>query len=226
MKIFIGIFLLLISPFLWAEIQVPEDCVNHSFPCLIRADEKNFKFVEANLEIQLTKKSIVKISQEANKHINFELLAGRIEIQEKKPSDQTSSINSVLIDGPHIMASRDHDMVSVFNLSNFTLAEYSIQFQNDNFPERVSSNFLSKSELVEFTKYYFSQVKGFKAFLASIEKDWSAEFKKQNDTQTKALLRSIASEEKEADEKLRKKQREEAELKKVKSEFFSRTFNR
>ena len=214
------------TPFLRAEIQVPEDCANHSFPCLIRADEKNFKFVEANLDIQLTKKSIVKISQEKNKHINFELLAGRIEIQEIKPADQTTSINSVLIDGPRIMASRDHDMLSVFNLSNFTLSDYSIKFQNDNFPERVRSNFLSKNELVEFTKYYFSQVKGFKAFLTSIEKDWSAEFKKQNETQTKALLRSIASEEKEADEKIRKKEREEAELKKVKNDFFSRTFNR
>ena len=85
---------------------------------------------------------------------------------------------------------------------------------------------MSKSDLVQFTRNYFAGVDQFKKFLGSFEKNWVAEFKRQNESQTKALLRSIASEEKAVEERIKQKIREKNELKKIRNELFFRTFQR
>jgi hypothetical protein len=79
---------------------------------------------------------------------------------------------------------------------------------------------------VQFTSNYFAGVDQFKKFLTSFEKSWVAEFKRQNESQTKALLRSVASEEKAVEERVQQKIREDNELKRIRNELFFRTFQR
>ena len=215
----------LVSTAAIAEIQVPESCVNRVSPCLVRSDSVKFDFAQGPVKVSLMKNSIIKITDE-NGHINFEILKGYISLDELAQADKTVSVNGVLLDSAKVFASRERSQVQIFSLSNFVMSEYHLNYQSNDFPERVKSVFLSKSELVEYSKSFFQQVGKFKLFLTSIEDEWKAEFKKQNESQTKVLLRSIASEEKEAELRLQKEERERAELKKVKNDFFFRTFNR
>ena len=215
----------LLSGELRAEIQVPDDCVGKISPCLIRADRSVYTFALKELKVKIPKDGILKITTEAN-HYNFDIIVGRVEIVQPESSTLSVSVNSVLQTGGRIMAARFGRTLQVLSLNNFTVAEYEIQTGSNDFPERVKSVFPSKRELVNFTKYYFSNVADFKNFLASIESGWKDEFKRQNESQTKALMRSVASEEAKVEAELRQKRAREAELKKARSDLFFRTFQR
>jgi hypothetical protein len=223
MKFLVLTFILGFSAVVQAEIQVPEDCINHAYPCLVRADA-NFEFKQDHLSITLTPKSILKITKE-DKLINLELLTGRMSVSEKERSQETFSVNSVLTDGPAFMVKREKDELDILSLTKFVKTHYLISAQ-ENVPVRVRSNFLSKSEFVDFTRHYFTALKDLKGFLASVEANWSAEFQKQNESQTKALMRSVASEEKAAEERIRSEKEKAQALKKAKEELFFRTFQR
>jgi hypothetical protein len=223
MKFLVLTFILGFSAVVQAEIQVPEDCINHAYPCLVRADA-NFEFKQDHLSITLTPKSILKITKE-DKLINLELLTGRMSVSEKERSQETFSVNSVLTDGPAFMVKREKDELDILSLTKFVKTHYLISAQ-ENVPVRVRSNFLSKSEFVDFTRHYFTSLKDLKGFLASVEANWSAEFQKQNESQTKALMRSVASEEKAAEERIRSEKEKAQALKKAKEELFFRTFQR
>lgn len=226
MKTSIVIFLSMISLWAHAEIQVPEDCINKTYPCLIRADSLT-EFKQAHLVVSLTPKSIVKITKDNDtSQLNFELLTGRMSVKETSAPDFAVAVNSVLIEVPHVLVKRDRDELDILNLTKFTKVRYSINIQNNNVPVRVRSNFLSKSEFVDFTRHYFTDISKFKSFLTAVQSDWIAEFKNQNESQTKALMRSVASEEKAAEDRVRQEQARERQIKKVKDEFFFRTFSR
>lgn len=204
-------------------VQVPELCASKQSPCVIRTDQQFFIYKEQGLQIKIVRDTIVKIIKTEN-HLNFDILKGRIELQEYEPTKGTASINDVLIDGSRVMAHRLRDSLEIFDINTFNLGRY--QIKQGVYPERLSHNFISKSDLVQFTRHYFASVDHFKNFLVSIEKSWVAEFKRQNESQTKALLRSIASEEKAVEERVKQKMRENSELKKVRNELFFRTFQR
>jgi len=226
MKTSIVIFLSLVSLWAQAEIQVPEDCINKTYPCLIRADSQ-IEFKQAHLFITLTPKSIVKITKDNDtSQLNFELLTGRMSVKETSASDLAVAVNSVLVEVPYIFVKRERDELDILNLSKFTRVRYSINIQNNNVPVRVRSNFFSKSDFVDFTRHYFSDIGQFKNFLTAVQSDWVAEFKNQNESQTKALMRSVASEEKAVEDRVRQEQERERQIKKVKDEFFFRTFSR
>jgi hypothetical protein len=226
MKTLLSVILLFITVALKAEIQVPEDCINKTYPCLVRADQM-LEFQQAHLRVTLTPKSIIKITKENNdSQLNFELLTGRMSVKEIETPKWAISVNSVMLEVPYAMVKRDQDELDILNLSKFTKVRYSINIQNNNVPVRVRSYFLSKSEFVDFTRHYFAETKSFKNFLTGIQPQWIAEFKSQNESQTKALMRSVASEEKAAEDRVRQEQERERQIKKVKDEFFFRTFNR
>ncbi|MCC2679025.1 MAG: hypothetical protein K0R29_1601 [Pseudobdellovibrio sp.] len=226
MKTLLSVILLFITVALKAEIQVPEDCINKTYPCLVRADQM-LEFQQAHLRVTLTPKSIIKITKEnSDSQLNFELLTGRMSVKEVETPKWAISVNSVMLEVPYAMVKRDQDELDILNLSKFTKVRYSINIQNNNVPVRVRSYFLSKSEFVDFTRHYFAETKSFKNFLTEIQPQWIAEFKSQNESQTKALMRSVASEEKAAEDRVRQEQERERQIKKVKDEFFFRTFNR
>jgi hypothetical protein len=204
-------------------VQVPELCAAKQSPCVIRTDEQFFIYKQQGLQIKIVRDSIVKVIKTEN-HLNFDILKGRIELQEYDAVTGSASINDVLIDGNRVMAHRLRDNLEIYDLNTFSLARY--QIKQGVYPDRLSQNFISKADLVQFTRHYFTTVDQFKAFLSSIEKKWIAEFKLQNENQTKALLRSVASEEKAVEERVQQKMREEKELKKVRNELFFRTFQR
>lgn len=224
MKSFIVALISIISWQAWAGIQVPEDCINKAYPCLIRADQL-MEFKQEHLIIGLTPKTIIKITKD-EAQLNIEVLTGRMSVKEAGSPKLAVSVNSVMLEMTHALVRRDHDELDILNLNKFTKVRYSINIQNNNVPVRVTSYFLSKSEFVDFTRHYFTEVKKFKSFLTSIEPEWIAEFKNQNESQTKAIMRSVASEEKAAEDRVRQEQERERQLKKAKDEFFFRTFNR
>jgi hypothetical protein len=226
MKYVTCFFSIMLSLAVRAEIQVPEDCINKTYPCLVRADQM-MEFKQGHLLVGLTPKSIIKITKDnGSAQLNLELLAGRMSVKETSASDYAVSINSVMLEVPHVMVKRDHDVLDILNLTKFTKVRYSISIQNNSVPVRARSYFLSKSEFVDFTRHYFADLKDFKNYLTSVQPLWTAEFKIQNESQTKALMRSVASEEKAVEDRVRQEQENERRLKKVKDEFFFRTFNR
>lgn len=209
-----------------AEIQVPEDCINKSYPCLIRADQI-LEFRQAHLSITLTPKSILKITEEKQtKQLNLELLTGRMSVKEVQAPQMEVSLNSIMLEVPHVMVKREQENLDILSLSKFTKVRYAVNFHNGEVPVRVRSYFLSKIQFVDFTRHYFADVKSFGSFLSSIQPFWVAEFKRQNESQTKALMRSVASEEKAVEDRIRQEQEQEQKLKKIRDEFFFRTFNR
>lgn len=224
--IFLSALYLVFSLAAKAEIQVPEDCINKAYPCLIRADNL-LEFRQSHLRVTLTPKSILKITKEnQSNQLNLELLTGRMSVKEVEAPQAEVSINSIMLEVPYVLVKRESDNLDVLGLSKFTKVRYAVSFQNGEVPVRVRSYFLSKSQFVDFTRHYFPDVKTFRAFLAAIQPVWIAEFKRQNENQTKALMRSVASEEKAVEDRIRQEQAEEQKLKKIKHDFFSRTFNR
>lgn len=204
-------------------VQVPEKCAGQETPCVIRTADAEFLFKSHGYEVKVVKETILKVVK-ADNHVSFDILKGRIEVSELGSGAYTASLNGVLLDSKRVMALRLRESLQILDSQNFVLTRY--QIKQGVYPERTSSEFLSKRDLVSFTSRYFSTVGGFKSYLSSIEKKWVAEFKLQNENQTKALLRSVASEEKAIEERVRQKTKEENELKKVKNEFFFRTFQR
>ena len=204
-------------------VQVPEQCAAKQYPCVIRTDDQFHTYKDQGLRIKIVRDTIVKIIK-TDKHLNFDILKGRLELQFEESSVLTASINDVLVSGNRIMAHRLRESLEIYDLNTFSLGRY--QIKQNIYPERITQNFISKADLVQYTRYYFAEVDQFKGFLSSIEKSWVGEFKRQNENQTKALLRSVASEEKAVEERVQQKMREENELKKVRNELFFRTFQR
>ena len=204
-------------------VQVPEQCAAKQSPCVVRTDAQFFIYKDEGLRVKIVRDSIVKVIK-TEKHLNFDILKGRLELQFEEGAALTASVNDVLVDSSRVMAYRQRESLEIFDLNSFSLGKY--QIKQSVYPERLTQNFMSKADLVQYTRYYFANIEQFKAFLTSIEKKWVAEFKLQNETQTKALLRSVASEEKAVEERVQQKIREEKELKKVRNELFFRTFQR
>lgn len=206
-----------------AAVQVPESCVGRVLPCLVRTEQTGFNFVQGNVEVKLAGDTLVKLSG-SDAQVNFEVLSGYIGIVEKENSKRIISLNGVPVDSESIMASRLGSKIEILSLDNFSYEEFKIS--DEKFPVRVKGEFINKKDLVFFTRHFFTESVSYRRFLEKIEKEWSSEFKRQNISQTKALLRSIASEQKREKELAEKKMRDEQEAKKIKERFFYRTFYR
>ena len=204
-------------------VQVPESCANRVLPCLIRAEQGSFRFMQNNIEVRMTADSLIKISGDSLQ-INFEIISGYVALVEKEKSTMTYSLNNVMVDSSELFASRSGANLEILSLNNFAFNHYLIS--EENFAVRKKGEFINKKELVYFTRHFFSDVPAYKKFLVRIESEWSSEFKRQNVNQTKALLRSIASEQKQQDELFQKKQHQQQQLKKLRDDFFYRTFYR
>lgn len=207
-------------------IQVPEKCAARTTPCLIKTMNEKYKFSYEGYEVIISPDTIIKISRD-QKHFNFDVLKGHISLEKTKASSEnTASIDTVMVDSDHVMASRDASSLRVLNLEHFTLTDYTIEGGPEVYAVRLNSGFASKTELINFSKNHFEKVADLRRFLNSIEEDWVAEFKRQNDLQTKALMRSVASEEEEAQKKALERRRLDEQRKKARNELFYRTFER
>ncbi|MBY0452085.1 MAG: hypothetical protein K2P92_03550, partial [Bdellovibrionaceae bacterium] len=175
-------------------IQVPEKCAGRTAPCIIKTLTEDYKFSYQGYDVNISPETIIKISTD-KKHYNFDVLKGHLSLEKTKASaENTASIDTVMVDSDHVMASRDGASLQVLNLERFILSEYKIEGAAEAYAVRLKSDFASKTELISFAKNHFEKVVELRRFLSSVEKSWVAEFKRQNDLQTKALMRSVASE--------------------------------
>jgi hypothetical protein len=151
-------------------------------------------------------------------------MAGYTALTGKEKSKLVYSLNNVAVDSGKVMGNRERDSLRILSLVDFSLSHYSIS--EENFPVRKGSQFINKKDLVFFTAHFYTNAAEYRSFLASAQKDWGVEFKRQNVSQTKALMRSIASQQQQEKELSEKLQREEQERKRVRENFFYRTFHR
>lgn len=204
------------------SVQVPENCVNRISPCLVRTEQTPFQFVSGGVRVKMAADSLIKITA-APELINFEIMAGFAALTEVS-SKTAYALNGVPVDSAKVLGSRDGGALRILSLVDFSFGHYKIS--EENFPAQVSANFINKKDLVYFTRHFFADTTEYRSFLTKIQKDWSTEFKRQNISQTKALARSIASQqlqEKLLSDKLLQQQQE---LKRVRENFFYRTFYR
>lgn len=207
-------------------IQVPEKCAARTSPCIIKTLTEDYKFSYQGYDVNISPETIIKISNDKN-HYNFDVLKGHLSLERVKASpENTASIDTVMIDSDHIMASRDGASLKVLNLEHFVLSEYKIEGGAEAYAVRLKSDFASKTELIGFAKNHFEKVAELRRFLSSVEEDWVKEFKHQNDLQTKALMRSVASEDEEAQKQALERRRLDEQRKKSRNQLFYRTFER
>jgi hypothetical protein len=167
--------------------------------------------------------SIVRLSNNKNQ-IDVNILKGNLQIINAETNPTVTYLNMVLLDSESVLAKRDMETLEILSLEKFTTTKYYLTEKS--VPARVSENFLSKIEFVEFTKDFFININEYKRFLSSVEIKWTKEFQRQNESQTKALLRSIASEERLVEERVKRQTQEEQEIKRLRTELFYRTFQR
>lgn len=223
------VFLMVSSCFGWAQtIQVPENCLNKVSPCLFRTEDSFFRFQHDEQQVVLMKDGIIKVYFD-EKHNNFDLIEGRMSLQVKAKAAKSSSVHNISLDAGQFLISKFSNRLSILNLSHFILKEYSIGTDGVK-PSLVRSEFMNKKDFVEFTRYYFTNLQQYKKFLAVQSLKWKHEFELQSTNQTKVLERSIALETlkvaTESKIEREKKELEAAQTKKIKDEFFYRTFKR
>lgn len=217
-------FLLLTCSGFAQTVQVPENCINKISPCLIHTNNSFFEFVHDGQQIRMLKEAILKISFD-EKTNNFEVINGRISLNEKNRTQKTLLVNGLPLRTGKILMDRSINSLSILNLSDFILSEY--QFANNSMqPTLLRANFINKNDFIMFTKSYFLSIGEYKKFLAVQAKNWKSEFAKQNNSQTKVLLRTIASEKKKTEIEAEKNRVAAKQLKKVREMFFYRTFER
>lgn len=205
-------------------IQVPEDCLNRVSPCLIRAEDKAHQFKLGEHKISLTKEAILKIEFNAN-HLNLELLDGHVSLVTGEKLDKKFTVNSHPITAGRWIAKRTPKKFDILSLNDYRLSEYQTKKGTAKLL-LLRSDFINKKDFVGFTKYFFEKNSEYKSFLAFEAPKWKAEFDRQNNSQAKVLMRTIAAEKEKARIEDKKKALEAAKAKKVRSDFFYRTFNR
>lgn len=224
--LFVAIF---ISPIVQAQsIQVPEKCAGQQLPCLVKTQQKSESFKYQNFRVRLSADSILKVSQ-VKKHLNFDLLNGYAQFEKESTFEDpfTASINTVMIDSPQLMVEREGVRLSILDMKTFVLAKYSIEgAAKEAVAIKEKSEFLNKKDLVLYLKHFFDSAASLRQFLGRIELAWVEEFRAQNEVQTKALMRSIASEEQRVVDEAERRKAAEIEREKSRQKLFNRTFER
>lgn len=205
-------------------VQVPEDCLGKVSPCLVHTDETFFEFMFDGQKVKLLKEGILKISFDQMQS-HFELIDGRIDVKKIEKNQRALFINGNQVKTAWFMASRVLRTLSVLDMKTFNLSIYETAASQAAFVQ-VRSDITDKSDFVSFTKYYFQNLTEYKSFLAGQAGNWKREFAKQNSSQTKVLMRTIASEREKARLEARRNSAQTDKSKKVRELFFYRTFER
>lgn len=208
-------------------VQVPENCINRVSPCLVRTTDRPFKFKQGDLRVQVQKNTALKISS-TDRENHFEILNGRVSINIDRKVSSTQkqlSLQGVVVGEPRVMVSRQQDELKILNMSNFYLSEYRI-INRTTEPQLIKTEMADKKTLIQFSRHHFEDLKSFKLFLGFIEKDWRSAFKSYSENQTKVLRRAVASLQKQQELEAERNFRNSRKTKKVRDDFFSRTFER
>lgn len=205
-------------------IQVPENCLNRISPCLIRTEDNFYKFKLDGRQIVMLEDAILKISVDEKKY-NFEVIEGRISIISPNKIQKSLTINNKAVVGEILLVSRFLEDLKILDLGAFILNEYHVKPAGSS-SDLVSSEFINKKDFISFTRHYFQSTNQYNRFLAAEAHRWKSEFLRQNNSQTKILQRSIASEKEKAKIEASIRAQEAAQSKKLRETFFYRTFRR
>lgn len=206
-----------------SPIQVPDACAGNVSPCLIRTAETEFRFQLNGLQVKVLPQSIVKVNS-SDKAESFEVLEGRLHITDSEAWKSVLVLNQIPQPKAAVLVSRFSDQLKILRLHDFNLSEYRIQAKSE--PKVLKSGFANKKDFIHFSKYYFQRAAEYKKFLFQSAQMWKHEFARQNEAQTKVLRRGIASVEEEKRRQGELAEKNVQQLKKVRDEFFYRTFHR
>ena len=205
-------------------VQVPEACINQVSPCLIHTAEADFQFDYDGQRVTLLKEAILKITFDEKKS-HFELLDGRIVIKKVSKNLKTLSIDGQAVKTGWLMVSRSANTLNILDMKSFAMNRFESDGAKSAF-KATGSDFVDKNEFVGFTKFFFHNLRDYKSFLAIQAHNWKREFEAQNNSQTKVLMRTIASEQKKARAEAEKNSVNANQAKKARELFFYRTFER
>lgn len=226
---FLFFFFFLVGVEASAELlSVPENCLQQEIsPCLVKVGEnRTLKSKSALFSFVVAEDSIFKILQFSSP-FKFELLQGKMVVQSGSKKTIQFTLNDVPFDSKTVFAKfGEGRRLQVYDSKNFILSEYE---QAENLGQEAvlrKSEFLAKLDMIRFLSEFFFSKKSLLGYLKSIELSWKNELKIQTNDQTIALQRSIASIEKAEEQSKAQAEKEAEELKKVRRQFFYRTFYR
>lgn len=225
-------FLLLTSQLSWGKpLQVPENCIAlKNAPCLVQfqAGMSELPVEVSQIQIQGSPDTIVKWNS-FEKNISLEVVKGKIQVdfkesKAKESLSETIQVNDIVLANKSMMIQKEDSSLEVFDDKTFVISTYTLPVKEKAVP--LSERFLDKSELVHFIAPFFRTKNKLGGFLKSISNEWKTQFDYQATHQTNVLRRSLASEQEEKERLEAERLRNEAELKKVREQFFYRTFYR
>ncbi len=208
-------------------IQVPEGCIHsESAPCLVRST-KQAALLSKNKDYSylVDAKSITKWNSYQDE-IKVEVLEGTLYIKKSEGFSKVFNINGVVLTSHSFFVSRDQQKLKILDGEKFVMSEYQLSSNAEVGSVVVKVDFVDKLNLIAFLSQFFHTKPQLMDYLKKNESKWSQEFAQQNKNQTKVLVRAIASVEDEERMNVLRKQKQEKELKRVRQEFFYRTFYR
>ena len=202
-------------------LDVPENCFTlKKAPCLTQIQEEEQILQIQGIHLRATKDSIVQWI--AFDKVEIEILKGFIHITQNAPS---LKVNEIFVKDSNQMVQRLEEKLLALDLNTFMLSEFQLAQVKSN-SVLLKARFLEKAELIVYISRFFDRKSAFVTFLKSMEKRWNSEFTKQANSQTKVLERSVASTQ-DIDTKIEKEKIQESnKIKKVREQFFYRTFYR
>ncbi len=203
-------------------LEVPEKCFSEKkVPCLLKIQSQPQDLVLNQTRFRANKDTLIQWDS-FDQGAVFSLLKGGFQLENNY---QDLKIDGVVITAENALIEKKEKNLYVLNLKNFILANYSLSEVQAN-SVLFKTVFLEKNELLQYVSHFFSSRQTFKAFVQSIEQSWKKELISQADVQTKVLKRAIASVELRELKKKQEFNRDQQSLKKVREEFFYRTFYR
>lgn len=203
-------------------MQIPENCLTEQkSPCLTKVSEQSENISVSGNLIRVVKDSILQWDQ-FRPQTELSILQGFIHVEKNQ---QAFKVNQILLSENQRMIARKQQELRMLDTNSFLLSTYTINsVQSNSVLEK--SVFLEKVELIQFVAYFFDQKKPFKDFLKGIESRWKDQLSTQAAMQTQILKRAIASDESVVRNQELARHKIQQQHKKVRDEFFYRTFYR
>lgn len=225
---FLSLSVLLCASLAVAEvIQVPENCIQtETAPCLVRSvKQETLLSKNQDYSYLIDENSITKWTS-FGEEIDVEVVAGTLFVKKAESNQKLFKLNGIKLSANSFFAVREKQQLKILDGEKFVMSEYQLSSNAEVGTVLVKVDFLEKQSLIKYLAQFFKTKSQLVQYLKKTQSKWSIEFAQQNKNQTKVLKRSIASVEDEERQNLQRKLQAEKELKRVRQEFFYRTFYR
>ncbi len=204
-----------------AILEVPEFCYTKKVsPCLTQIQNSSEPMQVGSATFRVNPNSILQWND--FKDLSVDLLKGSLVVT---GNTVPFKLNEIYISKSSQMIQRRENLILGLDLKSFILSTYKLSEVRSN-TVLLKSEFMEKPQLLKYVSTFFERKVAYVEFLKSIENLWKAEFVSQTTIQTKVLERSVASSEQSGKAENAAQLRQQLELKKVREQFFNRTFFR